>query len=82
MSPKKRSLDEKPSSKRRRNSKLDAFYYSIAQLMLDNSKSRARGEKILSLDKIRGALETKHKVAVHKSTLCRYLTKHNALKLL
>jgi transposase len=77
-------LHEQSITKRRkrRNSKLDGFYYTIAQLVLENSKARALGKHILTLENMAKALQTKHSVRVHKSTLCRYLSKHKALKLL
>lgn len=84
MSPKQVPLPEQPAitQKRRRHSKLDGFYYTIAQFVLENSKARALGKQILTLENMAETLVKKHGVLVHKSTLCRYLSKHKALKLL
>lgn len=83
MSPIRSSKHEgAPKKRRRRNSKLAPFFNSVALLMLNNSKARASSRPVLTLEKMAEKLAQKHGVHVHASTLCRYLAKHQMLRLL
>lgn len=65
---------------RRRTSKLDKVYYSLANLILNNSRAREQGRPTLSLKTMADALKSQHGIQIHKSSVSRYLTKHNLLK--
>lgn len=67
---------------RKRTSSLDNFYYPIAQHLLNNARAKKNGVKKLSLDGICKELERTHGVQVNKSTLSRFISRHNTLKLL
>lgn len=71
-----------PKKKRRRTSKLDDIYYPVAQLLLESARLKLAGKRPLSLETIADRIGKEHGIAVVKSTLSRYLSKHGALKLL
>jgi len=68
--------------KRKRISKLDKLYYSVAQHLLDNARAKKAGGRKLSLERICKELDRMHGVKVNKSTLSRFIGRHNTLKLL
>jgi len=80
------STSENPNAivcrRRTRISKLDPLYYSIANHLLDNARARRAGAKRLSLQGICEKLARTHGVKVNKSTLSRFINRHNTLKLL
>lgn len=67
---------------RRRTSKLDKVYYTLANLILSNSLAKEAGRPTLSLDRIADALKKKHGIQIDKSNISRYLSKHSLLKAL
>ncbi len=70
------------SRKRKHTSKLDAIYYPIAHLLLENARLKLAGKKPLSLEAIAERIRDKKGISFQKSTLSRYINKHGALKLL
>jgi hypothetical protein len=76
------SLHANVYRKRKRISKLDKLYYSVANHLLDNARAKKAGVKKLSLEGICKELDRKHGVKVNKSTLSRFIGRHNTLKLL
>ena len=68
--------------KRKRISKLDPLYYSVAQHLLGNARAKKSKVKKLSLDDICKELERAHGVKANKSTLSRFIDRHNTLKLI
>ena len=68
--------------KRNRFSKLDAIYYPLAHLLLENARLQLAGKRPLGLERIAMRIEDKHGISIHKSSLSRYINKHGALKLL
>jgi hypothetical protein len=72
----------RPKQKRKRSSKLDKVYYSVASLILSNSLAKEKGRPTLSLDNMAVALKKEHGVQIDKSSISRYLAKHKLLKVL
>lgn len=72
-----------PVRKRTRHSKLDPHFNLIATLIFQRAANRGQfNSQGLSLDAMTVLIHKKTMIKVNKSTLCRFLNKHPALKAL
>jgi transposase len=75
-------LQKHAKEKRRRASKLSPHFYQVAEMVLRNALAKAEFKQKMSLTDMTKIIQKSAGISVHKSTLCRFLKKHKALKLL
>ena len=83
MTPAKTTGHSQPAKKKRKRlSKLDPFYYTVASLLFENARLRLEHQPARSLQDCALRIEKKHGVSINQSDLSRYINKHPMLKIL